>query len=64
MASDESSFITGSDFIVDGGLTSAYVTAEWNNFLSLFINLFYKNGRILFILFFNDYEKFDICSKL
>ena len=26
LASDESSFITGSDFLVDGGITSAYVT--------------------------------------
>ncbi|KAI8979980.1 hypothetical protein BDB01DRAFT_798336 [Pilobolus umbonatus] len=28
LASDESSFVTGTDFKVDGGLTSAYVTAE------------------------------------
>lgn len=28
LASDEASFITGVDFIVDGGLTAAYVTPE------------------------------------
>ena len=28
LASDESSYVTGSAFNVDGGLTSAYVTAE------------------------------------
>jgi hypothetical protein len=28
LASDESSFITGTDFTVDGGLSSAYVTPE------------------------------------
>jgi NAD(P)-dependent dehydrogenase (short-subunit alcohol dehydrogenase family) len=26
LASDEPSFITGSDFLVDGGITAAYVT--------------------------------------
>ena len=26
LASDESSFVTGTDFLVDGGITSAYVT--------------------------------------
>jgi NAD(P)-dependent dehydrogenase (short-subunit alcohol dehydrogenase family) len=26
LASEESSFVTGSDFLVDGGITSAYVT--------------------------------------
>ena len=28
LASDEASFVTGTEFLVDGGLTSAYVTPE------------------------------------
>ena len=28
LASDESSFVTGSTFTVDGGITAAYVTPE------------------------------------
>jgi NAD(P)-dependent dehydrogenase (short-subunit alcohol dehydrogenase family) len=28
LASDESSFVTGTEFTVDGGITAAYVTPE------------------------------------
>ena len=46
LASDESSYSTGSTFVVDGGLAAAYVTPEFGNAIGTFLGSGWPGGWV------------------